>query len=605
MPFLKILRAKYDVPMPSYMRAAQRDKSARKAWGSKGKTPFIPISKAAPTIIYESKRSPAGEKGRTSSLLDRIGGGENFAQQKRRAQMEELDLIENNIAVIKAEYEKAERLCSRLLALSCRDRKSVARQVAALKTAVTRSGIKRAGEINGFIERGNAMAASAIMYRTMRALKQMETGLFIRYYPVLMEIRGKSKFRIEPDGRITVFMGRYVMVQNATIVEQKPQTFTLYRWQRILDRIFASQAENRRKMAEMKNELGEMAGALISGNMGNERLENMKVRLTGLAEKLKGVKEAGLRHLRREVEQAAQSIGSPNWKNMTRSSLRSALDCAAARIADIDSEFAYLEYLRAELRGISAWRLDELGALSLQMQAAVKGENFRAAGGLAKKILQLPRFVRSDPEFKGATTSALRIVQNAFHLAARDPIGAAEKDTLKKMLNEDIEILSDTAQEGLLCGRFMSAYQTLANNMHMGKIVTLKNDEDAFNKAFDDWFAVIRLKTPRGERYWRAQLYRAVFISERSRCFDAAGILLLILKVKDFGKLRPYLKENCPTVDRFLTGIKFNHTSLIPEKSRLAFLKVLCDAAVKDFNLKAAPPEELDHFYRAFGISDS
>lgn len=605
MPFLKILRAKYDVPVPNYMRAAQRDMAARKAWGSKGKIPAVPVSKAAKIIIDDSKRSPAGEKGRASSLLDRIGGGENFEQQKRRAQMEDLDLIENNIAVIKAEYEKAEKLCARILELSCRDKSSVARRIAALKVAITCSGMKRAGEINSFIERGNAMAASAIMYRTMRALKQMERGLFSRYYPVLREIRGKSKFRIEPDGRIKVFMGRYVMVQDTTIVEQKPQTFTLYRWQRILDRIFASQAENRRKMAEMKNELGEMAGVLISENMGNERLQILKGRLTGLAEKLKGVKEAKLRHLRREVEEAAQFIDSPNWSNMTRSSLRNARDCAAARIADIDSEFAYLEYLRAELRGIGEERLGELGDLSLKIQSAVKAGNFRAAGGRAEKILQLPRFVRSEPEFRSAITTALRIVQNAFYLAAKDSIGAAKKETLKKALNEDIEILSDIAREGLLCSRFMSAYQPLVNNMHMGKITALKSDEEAFNKAFSDWFAVNRAKTPRGERYWRAQLYRAVFISERSPCFDATGILLLILKIKDIEKLRPYLENNCLAIARFLTDIKFDHASLIPEDSRDAFLKNLCAAAVKDFNLNAAPAEELAHFYRAFGVSAS
>ena len=443
------------------------------------------------------------------------------------------------------------------------------------------------------------MAASAIMSARMRDLKELETGLLTQYYVLSKKVRGNDKIRFEPDGNITIFMGRHVMVQDTTVKEQKSQTYPLYHWHRILDNIFSSLADNRYKMERIISDLKEMAEAK------GDQLFTFQKRLNELAGQLAGVKDEDMKQLRRELELTSQFVCSSNWKNMARAGFRSALAFASARIADIDSENAHLEYLRARLRGVGAARLNELGDLSRKIRWAINLGKYGFAVDQAVRTIQFLSHFRNDPDFNGGMGAALRIKDCSIQLVKKDPpISEEKKYRLIKYSLKDIGILDSVVHEGLLCGRFMPAYQALVNNMHLGKISNLKSNEEAFNRAFNDWFAVVSKETPQGKRYWHAKLYRAVFLSDSSRCFAAAGLMLLILEIEKFENLRSHLiKKGHNAIEVLLFNGKYSHASEIPEMERDAFLADLCAATVKDFDLNAAPAKELRHFYRAFGVA--
>jgi hypothetical protein len=534
-----------------------------------------------------------------ASLLDRIGGGQNFVQQRLNADTDAFKLAEKNLALIKNEYETTLALHGRLLELACPDNKEILKMKGALMALISRGGIDRAAEINAFIEKNNLMPASAIMSARMRYLKEWETKLFSQYYVLSKKVRGGNKIRFEPDGNITIFMGRHIMVEDTTVKQQKPQTYSLYHWHRILDNIFVSLAENKNDMEMIISELKEISEA------SEDQLVTFNKRLTELAGQLKSVKDEDMKQLRLELELTSQFVCSPNWKNMARAGLRSAQDCAAARMADIDSEVAHLEYLRARLRGVGAARLNELGDLSRRIRWAVNSGKYGFAVDQAIRTIQFLSHFRNDPDFNGGMGAALRMKDYSIQLVKKDPpISGEKKHQLIIYSLKDIGILDSVAQEGLLCGRFMAVYQGLVNNMYLGKITNLNSNEEAFNKAFSDWFSFVRKETPQGERYWRAKLYRAVFISDSSRCFAAAGLMLLILEIEKFANLRPHLiKKGHNTIEVLLFNGKYSHASEIPEEERNAFLADLCSAAVIDFHLHGEPKDKLRHFYRAFGVA--
>jgi hypothetical protein len=541
---------------------------------------------------------PFGRNLPVATLLDRIGGGENFDQQRLNADMDAFKLAENNLALIKKEYEITLSLHGRLLELADPDKKNIFKEKEALNKAISHGGIKRAAEINVFIEKNNLMPASAIMSARMRYLKEWETKLFSQYYVLSKKVRGDNKIKFEPDGNITIFMGRHIMVEDTTVKQQKPQTYSLYHWHRILDKIFVSLAENRNNMEMIIGELKEMSQA------SDDQLVTFNKRLTELAGQLKHVKAEDMKQLRLELELTSQFVSMPNWKNMARAGLRSALDCIAARIADIDSEVAHLEYLRVRLRGVGAARLNQLGDLSRKIRWAVNSGKYGIAVNQAMRTIQFLSHFRNDPDFDVAMGAALRMKDYSIQLVKKDPpISEEKKHRLTIYSLKDIGILDSVAQEGLLCGRFMAAYQALVNNMYLGKIKNLNSNAEVFNKVFKYWFAHVRKETPQGERYWRAKLYRAVFISNRSRCFAAAGLMLLILEIEKFANLRPHLiQKEHNAIEVLLFNGKYSRASEIPEEERSTFLADLCSAAVIDFHLYVGPQDELRHFYRAFGV---
>jgi hypothetical protein len=246
---------------------------------------------------------------------------------------------------------------------------------------------------------------------------------------------------------------------------------------------------------------------------------------------------------------------------------------------------------------------------------------------VAERLLHLPYL--NDPDLSGVPGAITSIIDFSLRLAEAKNLYKAQGELFEprdyapdpkeqKEIEKEVALLAETTKEGLLVGRFMTAYQSLLNDVHAGRVTHFTDDEAVFNKAFLDWSRDNGLlrggpqeKTPlRYSRYWRARLHKTVFISERSPCFKVSEAILLVLKIDDFGRLIPRSRkqrryETKNFLVRYLReGIR--RAQQIQEPRRIAFLSELCDAAMQDAGreglLKDVPLQDIENLYRAFEL---
>jgi len=538
-------------------------------------------------------------------------------------------------AILKRKHTKVRDMHSRLLSLAYQrytgalpDR----RQIGALKRNIRSSAIARAEEIIAFIDAGNEMAAVWILDGISRKLAhQRKQALQER----LQRRKSKTKINQEPDGKITVLMGRYVRKAGATVLEQRPQTQTLYRWFRILDKIFASLAADHKAMKEflvtlrhIENHLRFHARAAAAAPLDTGSIERD---IAALLISLEGVRVEEKQDCRRELEMALNFIRVQRAKPAL-ACISAGIPSIEVRLGQIAGEIAYLEHLRFQLREISQTRFRRVLTRMTKIRKDISENRFTEAIGTENRAGRRengeprPGEARAglrhvftwpflnEPDFMGIRNRILnaqdmvqRIVDRHLKkglLLGIAPLSKSDEKARQEAL-DSLDIAIAIINDSLQVSRFMVGYTRLAHQAHMGNVKGFANDEAVFNKVYRDWAA--RNNFVRGApTYWHGRCYKTVFLSERSLAFIACDTVLLMIKVKDLRTmirtLTKHKRERMLAMIYALSNRDISRVTKIPKAERRQFLAELLAAARADYKLDTkVSDKEMEHYYRAFG----
>jgi len=392
----------------------------------------------------------------------------------------------------------------------------------------------------------------------------------------------------EANGKITVMMGVYRSKAGTAVLEQVPQTRTLYRWHRILDQIFTSLIKEGRVMREIAETLAEPEQFTLE-------------KANSLIKLFKGVKDEEKKSCRLKLELARSlfSIGDDQSVKLTLESLVAARRFIKLRVAEINAELIALQRLRLSLRKIGEQRFNRVAGRAGLIQEML------AAGSIWEAFWRLEEFIRfpylNAPEFKGVRYQILRSGEII------DPLNKRAGKDIPRHMEMIIEIVNESRQ----VGRFMAVYTGEALRRLKAGAISSFADEGTFEGLFAEWSKDKQLIRA-GPVYRRAKLYEAVFISESSAVFAACDLILAVINVPNIWKLKSYLQKHklektLLVIAVFFNGeIKITCASQVPVEKRKDFLEGLLSAARADFDLDTkSTPEEIRHLYRAFGLENS
>ncbi|MBM3250478.1 MAG: response regulator, partial [Candidatus Omnitrophica bacterium] len=489
---------------------------------------------------------------------------------------------------VKSRHQAIKGLHHRTLRLAARRSagQRVARNLAALKYVIRTSAIGRAEEIADFIDRGNESAACAILSSLSRQTAQMRKELLRER---LKAVREEEKIHEENNGEITIRLGG-----------RRPQAHALYRWHRILDRVFASLAADYNRMKDFYERTSRLAGQLeelVDFPYARDSAGELKIEIGYLIRDLRRVKVENKKDCRRDLETALELLAAGNTK-LASESLGASLPFIDLRLDSIDGMIRNLTFLRQDLRQLGERRFNRVIRRAEEVKGIFSEGRPGEAGEGLSKMLHWP-FLK-ETEFPGLTSLVSRTA---------GMIRSATTKIKADKAREHLGLIVSAMEESILVSRFMRDYQGLLNDVHLNKVRGYSDDEAVFISVFRDWLAKSNL-IKGSPRYWRARLYKAAFISERSHCFTACDTLLFLIKVDHFGRLIPSLKKNkrtnlLKTVFSYLMrkpGISCAKS--IPVNERNAFLIRLLEAARKDYKLdEKSPAAEIAALYKAFQIT--
>ncbi|MCQ9208011.1 MAG: alpha-amylase family glycosyl hydrolase, partial [Omnitrophica bacterium] len=515
---------------------------------------------------------------------------------------------------MKLRHLKIRDLHQRTLELALRrfSGEDVSRKIGALKRSIRASGIQRAKEIIGFIEKGNEPAALAILAGLSMKLKKGRKELLTQRFA---RQKTRPKIEEENDGQIAIWMGRVRKKGGATVVEQRPETRRLYRWQRILDQIFARLADDYRSIKELAQKTSDISIRLhqFAPEEKSPELTPFIEEIEKLKDSLRGVKIESKQEAVREM-QITQNFLKANKLDFAFASLRAALTFIDLRLEEIDGEIGNLEHLRFRLREIGQSRFSRVSEQAQRIKQSLLRSKLNKAT-IARFRGDLRKFIAwpflSEPDFMGVRNLITRTEELLAGLKV--PLDIQQRlfpDTSRavEQLVERLDLVATIVDESAAAARFMADYNTFLNQVHLGKVKGFGDDEAVFNKIYRDWAKDNDLV--RGSpRYWRARLYKTAFISERSPVFHAADTILLSLKVDNFGRLIRSLQKNKRNNILNVILVFLNreppitYARRIPVNERNSFLEAMIQAAREDFKLdQQATPEDISKLYRAFQL---
>ncbi|MDD5584864.1 MAG: hypothetical protein PHV55_07410, partial [Candidatus Omnitrophica bacterium] len=448
-----------------------------------------------------------------------------------------------NEAFEKRRHEKLLDLHERTVELSLYGlhNPDVARNVGALKVNIRRAELANDEQIIGYIEEGNPLIALSMLCRHIRVAGSKRRRLLDER---LARRKAHEKIFEERNGDITIYMGRIRSKGGTTVVEQKPETRGLYRWQRIFDKIFASQAAD---YGAMNNLIGETKRLVDS--LATPAAQDPCARVSGdsaaniaaLLERLGNVSNEFKQNAERSFRLAYASAAQKRF-DLAISSLSVAESFLALRIKEIESEFTYLSHVRNRLREIGERRFSRLiGRIEYVKNLYIRTPH---TFGLLNKcatevsnIIVIPYL--SEPDFMGHRNILQRLHDDLSVLASERKAQRLLFDNTYEKEDAFLErftLLVALVQEAQTVARFMAGYQNFLNQARFGKVKGFDTEEKSFNRVYRDWVKDNDLARV-APRYWRARLYVTAFISERSPCFDACVTILLAIKIDEFSKM--------------------------------------------------------------------
>ena len=514
-------------------------------------------------------------------------------------------------------YQNAKKLYSRLLELAYQrfSGLDVARSLGALKHVIKTSGLSRSSEIVRFVSEGNEMAALWILKNIVRYLDETRLELLRER---LSREKTKEKVQDKPSGMIEIMIGRFRNLGGVGMSVQKPEPRRLYRWHRIFDEEFASLAGQVKFLKNAMEQLEEAMKLLKPLTLNAAKKAKIEQQLDEILVDVKGSKSKEKKDCVRAIVLAKGFI-SLGRLNLGQVSIESAFDSLKARLKIVENQMSSLKYLRWRLREIGQTRFERVLRL---IQKAREAKSFKDAQEvIEEKVMHLPFL--AEPDFIGVRNAALELAEIFYRLEKlyqaykaqgalfiKEPFRIPKQEQEKT--SDNFVLIESIVQQASKTNRFMIAYQTLLHDFYLGKLKRFANEEAVFNKVFCDWSKdnqLVRGSPGRYQysRFWRAHLYKIVFISERSLCFKACDAILLILKTGHFGKQlsnsRKYHRSNFVRVLAVQLHQKITFAKQVPQEKKDAFVKNLVEAAVKDFDLKnKSEAKDIDSLWKAFGV---
>ncbi|MDD3987654.1 MAG: ASKHA domain-containing protein, partial [Candidatus Omnitrophica bacterium] len=452
----------------------------------------------------------------------------------------------------------------------------VTRRLSGLKIKLINTGLLRTEEIIGFIEAGNEFAACAILSKLSSQLTEEVKAALNKERS---EAIGRQVITEEVNGKITIlFRGKY-------------ETHTLYRWQRKLDAIINSLAAEGRDLQNFRIRLWKI---LERGDK-----EKIKSEIPDFEKYVKGSQLEDKKEVFRKLETVLGFLFF-NRLSLALETLNAILPLIDLRLADIEGEDASLDNWRQQLRLKGSIRLNRVQKRIDFVNNLAQSRVFtRDCVSIMKdklgRLLSWPFL--SEPDFTGMRNEINRSLKLIAQLAVPKRVEKKSRELLDKLA-----ILKNMADTAAGVNEFMIKHGSLINHA--------ADRQNALNLAYQEWAASSNLV--RGApRYWKARLYRAVFISEKnsSQCFKALETILIAISICEFRKLFHSLKSNRRN---HILSVLLSYTSrkpaivnarYIPVSQRDSFLVRLIEAARKDYKLdEKAKDEDIAKLYQAFDL---
>ncbi|MDP2941799.1 MAG: putative molybdenum carrier protein, partial [Candidatus Omnitrophota bacterium] len=512
------------------------------------------------------------------------------------------------LARAQARHEEARKLHHRLLQLAYArynnedvdaPMRNLCRQV---ELSLLPDGQKSA--IIAFIEGDNEPAACAILSGLSHQWKEERRDSMIE---LGKSEAGSAKVYEIKNGKVCVMLGRYVKHRGVTLLRRGPEARALYRWQRILDRIFVSLALNRRYLKELTRGIGGLLAIVEPRTRKQEALPEAEAlalarKAASLAEGLCRVRDDDLKQSRQELEtvSALAAVNTPASVRLIKECLQVSTHFLELRITAEENETGFMRVARLKLRAIGSRRVAILESFVRKLKDALVQGHINLAQALLFGLRGIP-YLR-EPDFIGLRS----LIQRSIGLARGRWTDKAQAQATQEAAFME-EIIGQAQHSEHFMAEYHDWYLDLTEAPATGSAAHAQ-----FEQFYQQWAA--KNNFVRGApRYWRAKLFAAVFISEKSPCFSPLQTILIILRIPEFVRLFPHLKKHSYNeIVKVLNAFrqrktplqKITRATLVPLPDRDAFLRQLLAAAITDFKLvDKATPEEIKLMYSAFNLA--
>jgi hypothetical protein len=375
-----------------------------------------------------------------------------------------------------------------------------------------------------------------------------------------------KKIKEEDNAKISIVLGN------------KLRTFTLYRWVRIFDSILFS-------LDKESSSLKGMVKDIESFRFSNNCLSKIQ----GFMNLVKDSRLEEKKESFRRLLVAKEFIGLGRV-NLAVESMQAVALLIRSRIADIESMRERLFKVRKELLTLSKNRLERVQGAIREVTAGYCYS--KDSSYLKQSLFRLFRWpFLGEPDFIGVRNQIKRLGIIVNNL---------QKNKARGLLFERLKLIESILSEALLENEFTTDYRN--------KVKSFSGRLEEFDVLFKEW--AVKNSLIRGSpRYWRARLFKALFISEKSPCFAACDTMLLVIKVTNFRLIiHSLIKNNRSNLLGFILGFLKSNPDMhcakdITGKNRNQFLMELIANASSDFNLlEKAKAEDIVNLYKAFLI---